>query len=112
MAERKLPRWMRKMNIGYQILMSLLAAVNFGLSMWEQDGDKVPKVHLKICSILAAMLPVVWSKILDSAKEYQHDLTPSPSIQPDSPSARTSQASVDVVDRTPPPSPPPLSTSL
>ena len=81
MADRKLPRWMRKVNVVYQILLSLLTVANSLLVVIEADEDlNVPKVYYEFCSIGLAALPVVWSKFLDSMKEYHQSLTPNDSL--------------------------------
>ena len=81
MADRKLPRWMRKLNVVYQILLSMLTVGNSLLVVVEADKDiDVPKIYYEICSIGLAALPVVWSKFLDSMKEYHKDLTPNDSV--------------------------------
>ena len=79
MTIRKLPRCVRKINVGFQIVMILLGVANFGLSIWEREGGNIPKEYYQICAILEAMFPVAWSRILDSLKQYQNDLTPSDS---------------------------------
>ena len=97
MSDRKLPRWLRKVNIGYQILLSLLTATNFALSYIDShDTFDVPKIYFELCSILLAGMPIVWTKFLDSMKQYQNDLTPSDSIASRLPSRSSSHDSLDV----------------
>ena len=44
MGEKKIPRWLRKMNIGYQVVLSVLGAANLTLSMLD-DSIHIPKVY-------------------------------------------------------------------
>ena len=78
MGEKKIPRWLRKMNIGYQVILSVLGAANLTLSMLD-DSIHIPKVYYEICATLLSVIPVFWTKLLDGMKQYQADLTPSPS---------------------------------
>ena len=75
MGEKKIPRWLRKMNIGYQVVLSVLGAANLTLSMLD-DSVNIPKVYYEICATLLSVIPVFWTKMLDGMKQYQADLTP------------------------------------
>ena len=97
MSDRKLPRWLRKVNIGYQIMLSLLTATNFALSYIDShDTFDVPKIYFELCSILLAGMPIVWTKFLDSMKQYQNDLTPSDSIASQLPSRSSTHDSLNL----------------
>ena len=86
MSQRKLPRCVRKLNVAYQIIMVLLGISNGVFGAVESHGFDVPKMYYVIFSIGASFLPVVWSKILDSLKQYHNDLTP-PDTSPEIPHA-------------------------
>ena len=86
MSLRKLPRWVRKLNVGYQLLLLALTGVNGLFPVLESDNDiTIPKMYYQLASIALAALPVVWTKFLDSMKEYQDNLTPSNSVENGSP---------------------------
>ena len=65
---RKLPKWAKVMNFIYQALMIILGAVNGILTYLDNAGYSIPRLYFEICSIGIAMLPVVWSKLLDELK--------------------------------------------
>ena len=95
MSERKLPRWIRKLNIVYQLILTFLGCANFVLTYLDGSTSlDVPKVYFEICASLLAIIPVVWSKFLDTMKQYQAELTPDNTISVSSQSSHT-----------PPPSP-------
>ena len=82
MSLRKLPRWVRKLNVVYQLLLLALMGANGLFAILESDEDiMIPKMYYQVCSVALAALPVAWSKFLDSMKEYQNDLTPDTSIE-------------------------------
>ena len=81
---RKLTKNMRRANYVYQILMSVVAGVNFILSTLTQ----VPIEYYQIFSVITAAFPVIWTKILDASKQYESEQTPqvhSPADTPHSP---------------------------
>lgn len=90
MAERKLPKSVRKLNVVYQILLALLGVTNSLLLVIESSDEvTIPKIYYEICSIALAGLPIVWSKFLDSMKEYHNNLTPNDSINESPPNSPT-----------------------
>ena len=93
---RKLPRWVRKLNVVYQLLLLALMGANGVFAVLESNADiEVPKVYYQICSVALAALPVAWTKFLDSMKEYQDTLTPTNSVSHSPPH------SIDMEIRTP-----------
>ena len=79
-SERKLPRWLRKGNVIYQVFLSTLAAVNTGLTLIDSQYADIPPMYFKVCAIGLSALPVIWSKFLDEMKKYNNERTPTPSI--------------------------------
>ena len=78
---RKLSRSMRKINLGYQMLMALLGAVNMVLiALNGSENVNIPEVYYEILSVVLAVLPVFWNNLLDRFKQYQEDLTPASSV--------------------------------
>ena len=80
MPERKLPRWLRKGNVIYQVVLSTLAAVNTGLTLIDSQYADIPPMYFKVCAIGLSALPVIWSKFLDEMKKYGDERTPTPSV--------------------------------
>ena len=79
---------MRRMNLGYKVLMSGLCGVNIFLASFSQT----PPLYFEIVSILTSACPVVWSQVLDACKEYHSDSTPtegSPALPSTTPSINT-----------------------
>ena len=73
---RKLPRWVRKINLGYKIAMCTLSAANLVLSLLNgYDDITIPNQYFEILSVLLGIAPVIWNGWLDSLKEYHNDLT-------------------------------------
>ena len=79
MSERKLPRWLRKMNLVYQFVLIALTVINSVLAALENEGVKIPIEYFTYYSIIVSALPVFWSKVLDASKKYISELTPPPS---------------------------------
>ena len=69
---------MRKINTGYQIILGTLAGINTVLA--SQSYFEVPETYYKVCSIIMAAAPIIWTNVLDKCKDYQADLTPSASL--------------------------------
>ena len=97
-SRRKLSRRMKRINLGYQILMSFLFGANLFLITMTNSTIDIPKLYFEISSALLSILPVVWSKILDACKEVDVGLTP-----PDSPPELSlghsrSQSHIDTTD--------------
>ena len=93
MTERKLPRWLRKINLIYQFILIGLTVINSILAALESEGVKIPVVYFTYYSIFISALPVLWSKILDASKQYINDLTPNNtmSLPPSTPHSVSSQ---------------------
>ena len=72
MAQRKLSKTMRKMNLAYKVIMALLAGVSLMLATLT-DTDAI---YYKFVSVFSSAFPVVWSQVLDASKEYQSEETP------------------------------------
>ena len=77
---KKLPRYMRRLNLIYKILMIGMAVVNTGLIMLNWGTT----VYYEVFSAISTLVPVFWSKVLDETKIYIDDLTPNitPEITP------------------------------
>ena len=89
---RKLSKGMRRANFIYQILMSIIAGVNFILSTLT---EQLPIEYYQVFSVITAAFPVIWTKILDASKQYEAEQTPSsasPADTPTSPISITEQA--------------------
>ena len=81
-ATRKLPRSVRKANLIYKWIMGILSGLNVALlALNNSDSVHIPSIYFEIISVAATSFPILWSKLLDSLKEYENDLTPSPSIR-------------------------------
>ena len=88
MSLRKLPRWVRKLNVVYQLTLIGLTGLNGLFAVLEANDEfEIPKTYYQLASVALAALPVVWSKFLDSMKEYQNDLTPNSSLEASPPSS-------------------------
>lgn len=87
---KKLPRYMRRLNFIYKILMIALSVVNTGLIVLDWGNN----VYYEVFCAVSTLLPVFWSKLLDETKIYIEDLTPNitpeisptPQLQPTGPS--------------------------
>ena len=73
----KIPRWLRKMNLGYEISLVLLGTANLILTNLNGTSIKIPIQYFETYSVICSILPVMWSKILDVSKKYHGELTPS-----------------------------------
>ena len=88
MSLRKLPRWVRKLNVVYQLTLLGLTGLNGLFAVLEANGEfEIPKIYYQLASVALAALPVVWTKFLDSMKEYQNDLTPNSSLEASPPAS-------------------------
>lgn len=88
MSLRKLPRWVRKLNVVYQLTLIGLTGLNGLFAVLEANDEfEIPKTYYQLASVALAALPVVWSKFLDSMKEYQNDLTPNSSLEASPPAS-------------------------
>ena len=68
---RKLPRFWRKANVGFQFFMILLSFANVIMTVVDADDDtNIPKLYFQIYSCVISLGFVVWNKMLDSVKEY------------------------------------------
>ena len=99
---RKLPRSVRKANLIYKWVMGILSGLNVALlALNNSDSITIPSLYFEIISVAATSFPILWSKLLDSLKEYEQELTPTPSVASPtvSPAASVeSSVSVDSVD--------------
>ena len=88
MAEKKIPRWLRKLNLAYQFIMIGLTVINMILSGLRDSGLGIPDKYFEYYCIIMSAFPIFWSKILDASKKYVEDLTPNSTIAypPSSPS--------------------------
>ena len=79
---RKLPRSLRKANLVYKFVMALLTGMNITLLALNNSSEiTIPSVYFEVISVLATSFPLVWSKILDSCKDYEDELTPNTSLE-------------------------------
>ena len=94
MSERKLPKWLRKINLAYQFILIGLTVINSILAALANEGVPIPLEYFTYYSILISALPVFWSKILDASKQYINDLTPNNtmSLPPSTPHSLQSQS--------------------
>ena len=72
MAQRKLSKTMRKMNLAYKVIMAVLAGVSLMLATLT-DTDKI---YYQFVSVFSSAFPVVWSQVLDACKNYESEETP------------------------------------
>ena len=70
---RKLPRYMRRLNLVYKVILALISGVSI---VFAAIGD-IPTIYLEVVSVVASAFPIIWSQILDASKEYHAALTPS-----------------------------------
>ena len=85
MAQRKLSKTMRKMNLAYKVIMAVLAGVSLMLATLT-DTDKI---YYQFVSVFSSAFPVVWSQVLDACKNYESEETPMPSPTGLSPASNT-----------------------
>ena len=98
-ATRKLPRSVRKANLIYKWIMGILSGLNVALlALNNSDSVHIPSIYFEIISVAATSFPILWSKLLDSLKEYENDLTPTPSVASPSVSPSNSIESTDSND--------------
>ena len=72
MAQRKLSKTMRKMNLAYKVIMALLAGVSLMLATLTDTNE----IYYQFVSVFSSAFPVVWSQVLDASKEYINEETP------------------------------------
>ena len=98
-ATRKLPRSVRKANLIYKWIMGILSGLNVALlALNNSDSVHIPSIYFEIISVAATSFPILWSKLLDSLKEYENDLTPTPSVASPSVSPSVSIETTDSND--------------
>lgn len=86
----KLPKFWRKANACYKGFLGILTGLNVVLLTLNQSNEvEIPGLYFQIISVLATAAPIVWSKILDTAKEYHEELTPESSVNERSPSVQS-----------------------
>ena len=89
--KRKLPKSMRRANFMYKIIMGCLAGINLIFA----SLSFVPSQYFEVCSVLTSAFPVAWSYILDAAKQYEEEATPtvqSPSTEQSIDEAKINEA--------------------
>ncbi|MBO4736487.1 MAG: hypothetical protein J5614_08865 [Paludibacteraceae bacterium] len=100
-TRRRLSRGMRIANILYQFFLSCMFAVNCCLTSISQSGNvNIPRLYFEISSAVLALLPVLWSHMLDACKKLH---IPVDSVASQSPSNVSPKSSRIVL--TPPDSP-------
>ena len=69
-TRRKLSKGMRVANYFYQLCMGLLSGINFTLIMFDKTVETIHinKTYFEVMSVVIAVIPILWSKILDSCK--------------------------------------------
>ena len=85
MAQRKLSKTMRKLNLIQKVVMGILAGVSLMLATLT-DTDEI---YYQFVSVFSSAFPIVWSQILDACKDYESEQTPSPSPPVLSPASNT-----------------------
>ena len=89
---RKIPRYLRRMNFAYEIIMVVLGTLNLFLSSLDETWH-IPAKYFEVYSVISSILPVMWTKILDVSKKYDAALTPPSSTAPSVRSENSSVAS-------------------
>ena len=78
---RKLSRNWRRANAAYKVVLSIITGVNIMLlALNNSESFSIPNAYFEVFSVLSTCLPIGWSKLLDVVKEYEEELTPSPSV--------------------------------
>ena len=85
MAQRKLSKTMRKLNLIQKVVMGILAGVSLMLATLTDTNE----IYYQFVSVFSSAFPIVWSQILDACKEYESQETPSPSPTTLSPASNT-----------------------
>lgn len=89
-TRRTLSKGMRVLNFFYKLTLAGLSATNFALIMFDKTVDKIhiSETYFQVMSVLIAIVPIFWSKLLDSCKSINVTV-------PDTPSAaKTSSTSM------------------
>lgn len=85
MAQRKLSKTMRKLNLAYKVVMAILAGVSLMLATLTDTSE----IYYQFVSVFSSAFPIVWSQVLDACKNYENEQTPSASPPTYSPAADT-----------------------
>lgn len=85
---RKLSKGWRRANQIYEILMILLSISNIILTVVNGNRDIIPELYFEIYACIITLVPVAWSKILDTEKKMIEVSTP-----PDTPTNITQDPS-------------------
>ena len=93
-TRRTLSKGMKVMNFFYKLLLGLLSAVNFTLIMFDKTVDSIhiSETYFQVISVIIAIVPIFWSKLLDSCKSINVSVPPSPTIPTRTISETSSQA--------------------
>ena len=70
--QRKLPKCMRRANLIYKIIMALVS----GASLFLTSFTEINPLYYQVVSIIGTAFPIVWSQILDAAKQYVEQSSP------------------------------------
>ena len=93
-TRRTLSKGMKVVNFFYKLLLGLLSAVNFTLIMFDKTVDSIhiSETYFQIISVVIAIVPIFWSKLLDSCKSINVSVPQSPTIPKSSTSKETAEA--------------------
>ena len=70
MANRKLSKPMRMLNLAYKVVMAILA----GLSFIFASFTDINPIYYEVVSVFSSAFPIIW----DAAKQYETERTPTP----------------------------------
>ena len=82
---RKLPRYMRRLNLAYKIILAIIS----GLSIIFAAVGDIPVIYFEVVSVVSSAFPIIWSQILDASKEYHSALTPAETPKVETPPVDT-----------------------
>ena len=99
MGEKKIPKPVRKLNLGYKIIMSVLA----GLSLIFSAFTEMDPIYYKVVSVFSSAFPVIWTQVLDACKTYEAEQTPTTTPKEGTPEAE--EGTESAVDDAPEDSP-------
>ena len=74
MANRKLSKPMRMLNLAYKVVMAILA----GLSFIFASFTDINPIYYEVVSVFSSAFPIIWCQILDAAKQYETERTRTP----------------------------------
>ena len=69
-TRRTFSKGMRVHKFYYKLTLAGLSATNFALIMFDKTVDKIhiSETYFQVMSVLIAIVPIFWSKLLDSCK--------------------------------------------